>query len=78
MAVIIEKLSSSPLPVFQCGALKFMLLPVLVPDEDSLPDTPYRFPYRVWKDDGLIPTVEEVESLCPVVDFLLQYTEGEA
>jgi len=76
--IVIEKLSSKPLPVFQCGDLKFMLLPVFAPEADDPPDTPYRFPYRVFKDDGLIPSVEEVESLCPVVDFLLQHVEGTA
>ena len=73
--LLIEKILDKPLPVYQCGSLKFMLFPVLPSDEDGIA---YRLPYRVFKSDGCIPTAEEVESLAPVVQFLLQPTEGEA
>jgi len=72
--LLIEKILDKPLPVYKCGNLKFMLLPLFASDDGEV----CRLPYRVFKSDGCIPTAEEVESLAPVVQFLLQPTEGEA
>jgi hypothetical protein len=74
----IEKISNDPLPVYRYGLLKFIIFPVLDYDADAEPDAPCRVPYKVFKDDGLFPTMEEVDSIAPIVEFLLQRTQGEA
>jgi len=75
--MLIQKLSNQPMPFYQCGPLTLILLPHIEPDEDA--EKPqYYFPYRVFRDDGIVPTEEDVLSLVPVVKFLLQPTEGEA
>ena len=50
--LLIEKILDKPLPVYKCGNLKFMLLPLFASDDGEV----CRLPYRVFKSDGCIPT----------------------
>jgi len=77
MCLVIEKLPSKSLPIYKQGLLTFILLPHIEPDEDA-GISQYYFPYRVFRDDGITPTEEDMQSLVPVVKFLMQQTEGEA